>query len=312
MKWFLEDKVEPHSTKISHGEEVLFFGSCFSDNIVQKGQHFGLKFLNTKFGTIFHPLPLARIISKSISKSKETRVFEHRDRYYSWDASSKWNGNNPNDFKAEVEAEYAFIGNKLKTAKFIFITFGTAKEYALSDGLVVANCHKMSADTFTSSLSELKSLIDGYKNLVNELHAHNPDLEIVLTVSPVRHSKDGLTTNNRSKARLLMLCEELSHLDKVNYFPAYEMIVDELRDYRFYTSDLVHPNAEGIRYVWKKFQESFLDVKTLELGEKVVKYRSFFSHRPINEPTDNERNIRLKKQNELNDFLSQHPQIFWE
>ena len=312
MKWFLEDKVEPHSTKISHGDEVLFFGSCFSDHILQKGQQAGLKFLNTKFGTIFHPLPLARIISKSLVKSKEAIVFENNDRYYSWEASSKWNGNESDSFKSEIESEYATVGEKLKTAKFIFITLGTAKEYALSDGLVVANCHKMPADNFTSSLSKLKVLTESYTNLVHALHAKFPDLEIVLTVSPVRHSKDGLTTNNRSKARLLLLCEELAQMDKVSYFPAYEMIVDELRDYRFYTSDLVHPNEEGIKYVWNKFRETYFDSKTNELTDKVSKYRSYFAHRPINEPTVNEQNIRLNKQKELDDFLRQHPQIIWK
>lgn len=312
MKWFLDDKVEPYSTKISHGDEVLFFGSCFSDNIVQNGQHAGLKFLNTKFGTIFHPLPLARIILKSLAKTIESSVFEHNDRCYSWDASSKWNGNDSDSFKSEIESEYASLGKQLKTAKFIFITLGTAKEYTLSNGLVVANCHKMPADTFASGLSDLKNLTEVYTNLIHQLHTQNPNLEIVITVSPVRHSKDGLITNNRSKARLLLLCEELAQMDKVSYFPAYEMIVDELRDYRFYSSDLVHPNEEGIKYVWNKFRETYFDSKTNDLTNKVSKYRSYFAHRPINEPTESEQNIRLKKQNELDDFLRQHPQISWK
>jgi len=130
-------------------------------------------------------------------------------------------------------------------------------------------------------------------------------------VSPVRHSKEGLTQNNRSKARLLLLCEELSKINQVSYFPAFEMVMDELRDYRFYTADKVHPTEEAVQYVWSKFQETYFKEETKQLALEVQKKRQFFNHRLLNEPTEKERLLFLEKEIELKNFLSQNSQIDW-
>lgn len=311
MKWFLEEAVQAHSKQILHGDEALFLGSCFSEHILQMGRKSGFHFSSTKFGTIFHPLPIARILAESISETEDTRILERDGRYYSWDAYSKFNANSKKELLTKIEEERKGLYYKLKQAKFLFLTFGTAKAYTNSDGIVVANCHKMPAEKFREELTDLTTLIKVYTDLVDKIKGLNPELEIVLTVSPVRHAKEGLVVNNRSKARLLLMCEELAQIKGVSYFPAYEMVMDELRDYRFFTEDLVHPNNAAVKYVWKKFQEVYIADTALKIAKQVEKYRSYFEHIPLNEENENELKLRSRKTQELKDFLASNPKISW-
>jgi lysophospholipase L1-like esterase len=311
MKWFLEEAVHAHSRKIEHGDKVLFLGSCFSENIYEKGRNAGLSFFNTAFGTLFHPIPIANVLKQSIEMSSSERIFERDGKFYSWDSYTKFNANTENELASKLGKEREQIREVLSEAKYIFITFGSAKAYLLEDK-VVANCHKWPSNQFVSELTNLDALISEYQKLIELLRKHYPQLEVVLTVSPVRHAKDGLIVNNRSKARLLMLCEELARLEGVSYFPAYEMIIDELRDYRFYESDLVHPNSAGIAYVWQKFQETFFTEKTNDLAKEVQKFRAFFNHIVLKEEeTRKEKDKRRIKEEELHTFLSTHPKILW-
>ena len=311
MNWFLEEKIEPSEHKISFGDTVLFLGSCFSENIYLKGKESGLHFLNSQFGTIFHPIPLVRILNDVVDEIEESRILSNNDRFFSWDASSKWNGLSLEKFQSEMKDERLRLFATLKKAKFLFLTFGTSKEYRIGDDLIVANCHKMPSSSFRSDWTSISEMEESYTVMFSKLFAFNPNIQVVLTVSPVRHSKDGLTQNNRSKARLLLLCEELSKIEQVSYFPAYEMVMDELRDYRFYTADKVHPTEEAVQYVWSKFQETYFKEETKQLALEVQKKRQFFNHRHLNEPTDKERLLFLKKETELKNFLSQNPQINW-
>jgi hypothetical protein len=311
MQWFLNEAVKTHSKQLSHGDKALFIGSCFSEHIYQKGRNGGFNFLNTKFGTIFHPLPIARILLNTIEGKKEERLLERDNRFYSWDAYSKFNAETKAEMSTKLVEERFLLNESLNQAKFLFITLGTAKEYVNQEGTVVANCHKLPPNNFTSQLTDLALLIDEYKILIRKLKYFNPEIEIVLTVSPVRHSKDGLITNNRSKARLLMLCEELSSMEGVSYFPAYEMVVDELRDYRFYAEDLVHPNAVAVNYVWEKFQETYMEKPALLVAKKVEKYRNYFNHIPLNSENDIELEARSRKKEDLDHFLKANPKIIW-
>ncbi len=312
MKWFLEEAVEPHKVRISHGDKSLFMGSCFSENVYQKGRSFGMNFYNSKFGTIFHPIVIARILQDTLLDNSVEHILERDNRFYSWDGYSKFNANSKEELQKKVENERQVLKKHLSSCKFLFLTFGTAKGYINRDGLLVANCHKLPSKDFTTELSVLSPLKKIYIDLFDQIKTINPTIEIVLTVSPVRHAKDGLVSNNRSKARLLQLCEELEKIDIVSYFPAYEMVVDELRDYRFYTSDLVHPNDSAINYVWQKFQNTFFSEETVRLGKEVEKRRAFFNHVPIAELNESELELRRNKKEELTSFLEAHPEVVWE
>lgn len=310
MKWFLEEPIPVSATKIQHGDICLFMGSCFSENIFEKGKRAGLHFLNSQFGTLFHPLAIARNLINALDGNYVDRIHYADGRYYSWDAYTKFNQSSEENLRSALLQERNRIKEILSSARFLFLTFGSAKAYKL-EGEVVANCHKAPAIDFEVELSDLSEMVDVYRALFQSIRIINPDLQIVCSVSPVRHSREGLIVNNRSKARLLLLCEELAKIDTVDYFPAYELVIDQLRDYRFYSSDLVHPNSDAIAFIWEKFQETFLTTETISLIKEVEKRRTYFEHRSIHSETDRERQIRSEKERELEYFLKLHPQILW-
>lgn len=176
------------------------------------------------------------------------------------------------------------VHDLLKSADFLFITLGTMIGYQMIDtNEIVANCHKLPASQFTKTESTLEECFSILDPLFVQLWDNNPDLNIVLTVSPVRHIKDGIIKNSRSKAKLIMLCDQLvnSH-PKVSYFPAYEWMVDDLRDYRFYEKDLIHPNEQAIDYIWEKFGAVYFEPKTTDLLQKIEKINRAKQHKPFN------------------------------
>lgn len=309
MKWFLDEKYPEAEQDIKYGDGVVFLGSCFSENIFNAGKALGFDFKSTNYGTIFHPLPIARIILDAIQLNSDFRIDSIDGRFFSWDASTKMVAESKSGLESLLKNERLTLHENLKSAKYLFLTFGTSKEYSNEENLVVSNCHKIPSNKFRSKLTDVGDLIDVYKNLILELNKFNPNLKIVLTVSPVRHSKDGLIQNNRSKARLLQLCEELEVKVNTNYFPAYELVIDQLRDYRFYSSDLVHPSEEAIKFVWERFQETYFNEETMSICSQFGKYRSYFNHRPLRKENEKELAIRKSKESEIRTFLSQYPQI---
>jgi hypothetical protein len=312
MKWFLEEKYPKANEEIRYGDGVIFIGSCFSKNIYDKGKRLGLNFRSTNHGTIFHPIPIARILLDAIQLNSENRILENEGKFYSWDASSKLLDESEINLNNQINHHRKDLHANLKRAKYLFLTFGTAKAYTNSEGLLVANCHKIPSSNFKSELSSLEDLKKVYKELIEELNVFNPELQVVMTVSPVRHSKDGLIENNRSKARLLLLCEQLETKVNTHYFPAYELIIDQLRDYRFYGSDLVHPTEEAINFVWEIFCETYFSEETNEISKQVGKIRSYFEHRILGTENERELAIRLNKENNLKTFLANHSQVIWE
>jgi hypothetical protein len=312
MKWCLEEKYPKATKQIQYGDKVLFLGSCFSQNVYEKGKNLGFNFCSTAYGTLFHPLPIARILLDAINLNSDYRIHTWDNKYFSWDASTKMVSTDKMELENLLKKERLALHENLKKAKYLFLTFGTAKEYRNNEDLVVANCHKVPAKEFQSKLTDLSELIELYESLIDDLVTFNPNLQVVLTVSPVRHSKDGLIQNNRSKARLLQLCEVLERKVNTNYFPSYELVVDQLRDYRFYTSDLVHPSEEAINYVWDHFQESFFLEETMKMVREFSKHRSFFGHKQLGSENDREIELRRRKESELDAFLKKYPEIIWE
>ncbi|MFA7274035.1 MAG: GSCFA domain-containing protein [Crocinitomicaceae bacterium] len=312
MKWFLAENFKMDCPSIEFGEKALFLGSCFAQNMLERGKMVGMDFQSTDFGTLFHPLPIARILSESITEINEFRIVQNNGTFSSFDSSTKLNAATEEEMKVKLTSEKAKLKTNLSEAKYLFITFGSAMAYKLMDEeYVVSNCHKLPASQFRKDLSELDELNAIYQKLIHQIKTINSTIQIVFTVSPVRHSKEGLVENNRSKARLLLLCEELEKLDNVHYFPAYEMVIDQLRDHRFFAEDLVHPNEQAIDFVWTKFQDLFFKEATVKLAKEVKNKRMFFQHKTI-QPT-NHRNIQLRveKEAELKLFLKENPQIIW-
>lgn len=298
-------------TKIEYGKEILFLGSCFSDEISLKAKHQGFKVDSNPFGTIFHPLALSRFIKETLSElTKSERIIQQNDLFFSWDASSSLVGFSENELKLKAYQARFEWKEKLSTASHLFVTFGSSWGYRLKENnLMVANCHKFSGTNFTKELSSQNEIIIEWRETIALLLELNSSLQIVFTVSPVRHIKDGLIDNNRSKAILLDVVRVLEKETNCSYFPSYEIVMDELRDYRFFKTDHVHPNELAINYVWQLFSNCYFSNETMEIGREVLKIRREEAHRSLT-PTSEASVQQLQKLKEKRDtLLKQFPSV---
>jgi lysophospholipase L1-like esterase len=313
MKFKLDTEIPTFEKKISHNKGLIFYGSCFSDELSRHFQNAGFSVCANPFGTIFHPLALAENLTRVLAKNEEDfRIFEANSSFYSWSCSNLISASSENELKEKLVQISKDLEQKIAESSHFFITFGTSFAYYLKENdEVVANCHKQNSNLFEKKLSAVEQMVTVWKDLLSQIYALNPAIEIVFTVSPVRHSKDGLIENNRSKARLFELISALEQHFSTNYFPSYEIVIDELRDYRFFTKDLVHPNFLAIDFLWEIVKKSFFEPKTLELCEKGEKLRLLDQHKILHTNEKISENFLVEKQNKISRFLLENPDFRW-
>lgn len=305
--FFLNLKIKESENKLKHGDEIILLGSCFSDEISNKLKLAGHHVYSNPFGTIFHPTALAYSILSLFEEMSQGDIFQRENYYYHWLASTKINSPSYEGLADTINEIKSTFKDKIQSAKNIIITFGTSWGYELADSQkIVANCHKMPQNLFNKFLSSPYEIVQDWRLAIDKIQELNPYIQIVFTVSPVRHVRDGIIENNLSKARLIEAVSQLSYEFNAQYFPSYELIIDVLRDYRFYKSDLVHPNEEAINFVWKKFEETYFDKLTTELNRKVESVNAFGNHRSTEKEKHQQKFTNLKQ-----DLSSQHPQICW-
>jgi hypothetical protein len=264
---------------INHNSKVAFLGSCFSDEIALKFNNAGWNVCTNPFGTIFHPFPMADCLFGDVF-----RVFKAEKSTYfsSWSVAHTLKSNSETDLLSELNHRNHEFQMKIKELDVLFLTFGTSFGYRLKeDNKIVANCHKEAASLFVKELSETNDMVNQWQRVIQYLISLNPKLKIVCTISPVRHIKDGVIENNFSKARLFELVHHLIQCENVFYFPSYEIVMDELRDYRFFKKDLVHPNEMAVDYVWEQVINCFFSSKTQEISTAVSKFKLFEQHRVL-------------------------------
>jgi len=270
--------------KIGYKSKLFFAGSCFADEI-------GQKFLDNKFhclvnplGIQFNPVSLSRALEYGFGtlNLSEQRL-EHRDnRWHHFDFHGVFSGRKPEQTISALKKQIELTKTFLQDTDIAFITLGTAQvhKYKLT-GQIVANNHKFPAHLFEGGMLSLEEVTEALTGLINGLKMWNPEIQIVFTVSPVRYLSNGMHQNQLSKATLLMAVDALMDLEHVSYFPAYEIFMDDLRDYRFYGEDLVHPAKSGVDYVWELLTKATLDHETTGLLSQVQKLSQSFKHRPI-------------------------------
>jgi hypothetical protein len=271
--------IEKANFSIEHGQQVLLIGSCFSDEIALKFKESGHLVAANPFGTVFHPLVIANFI-KSLLDDSVTMIspVQREDVFLAWEANSSFHAYSESALLKKANQVKQDWKTALQNASVLFITVGTAFGYYLQNGELVGNCHKFPAANFEKRLSESNEIIAAFTEMIAVLKNVNPSLKIVFTLSPVRHIKDGIIENNLSKARLLEAVHAVQNEVNVSYFPSYEIVVDELRDYRFYKTDRVHPTEEAVAYVWKRFSETYFSDTTIALNEEVAQYHSMKKH----------------------------------
>lgn len=284
-------KVDRADFTLCPGKRIALLGSCFAENIAER-MRLCLWHASNPLGTLYNPLSIERAIrfllfDGDISGESDAGIFKAGRMHYSWLFDSKTSSEYLQECIESMLRMRNELEDTLSGADALFVTFGTSWCYFLADnpGYVVANCHKQPAAMFERRRITVGEITETWTRLCADLKERYPQLRIVFTVSPVRHLKDGFSGNARSKAVLQLAVEEIcNRLDYCSYFPAYEIVNDDLRDYRFYASDMVHPSDEAIDYIWEVFKSVYIDKAGEELlkeGEKIVKG---WNHRPLHSP----------------------------
>lgn len=297
MKFHLNFSPEISDVTINHQSRIQMIGSCFSEHIGQK--LIDLKFnLNTNpFGIIFNPQNIAILISRINSNIAYTKqdVFEHNNLWFCYECHSSINAKSSEDLLNKLNHQLDILHDAIKKWDFLFITFGSAYYYNyLPNQITVANCHKLPQHLFEKKLASLVELNTLYSELIKNLTASNPKLKIIFSVSPVKHLRDGIIENNLSKSTLLLLCHQLTKQNSnCKYFPSYELVNDDLRDYRFYEQDMAHPNKQAINYVWEKFSSCYFNKTTIQLNEQLTSIHQAFQHKVLKADSDEFKNFKL-------------------
>lgn len=260
-------------------------GSCFSTMIGDKLEERKFKVLNNPFGTVFNPISLFELLHGSLllQPIDESLVVTNDQRYYHYNTHSALSFGQRNKLLVKLSARQAASHDFLRKASHIFLTFGTAHAYELiSNGQIVANCHKQPKNLFKKRLLGLDEMMNGFRGFQKVIENVNPTAEIIVTVSPVRHIKDGIPENQLSKSLLRVLCHEMAEeCPRVSYFPSYELMMDDLRDYRYYKDDMIHPTAFAENYIWELFKSACFDQETLRSMDKIDSIIRDLQHRPF-------------------------------
>lgn len=310
MELQLKFEIPKSNIELSYNDSILLIGSCFSDSIGDKFEQGGFNIESNTFGTLFHPIAISNVIQSALTEDTTVAVYHRDDLCFSWDAASKIYATSESKLIETVLENRNQLAEKLKSSRLICITLGTAWEYKLkSSETVVGNCHKASQQLFEKSLSSIDEMRKEWESALSNIRKVNPTAKIVFTVSPVRHTKDGLIENNRSKARLLELIQQLSESHKLIYFPSYEIAIDELRDYRFYEEDLVHPNKTAIEYIWKRFVAFAFADKTTAIDEERNQLLTQINHKSLHPESEVDKKRLELVQRKLKEFGERNPEV---
>ena len=276
--------------KITHQDGVLFLGSCFSEHIANRLLDLKFKIHTNPFGIVFNPKSIFSSIYRIIHKKyfKEEDVFEKEGLWYSLEAHGSFFATSKNELLKLLNHSIDIWNEEIQKANYLVVTFGSAFAYQhKQQEKIVANCHKLPQALFEKILLENHEIIVDFQGLIENLKIINPNLKWMFTVSPVKHLRDGVVENNLSKAILIQAVHQLVKQNtNCFYFPAYELVTDDLRDYRFYESDMAHPNKQAINYVWKKFSEVYFNELTNEINERVLQIHQAYHHRLFNNTTE--------------------------
>jgi hypothetical protein len=260
-------------------------GSCFAENIGNKLHRLKYNISLNPFGIVYHPLPAAKNMERIISGKPyaEDELQLHQELWCSFDHHGRFSHPESRICIEQINTELQEARQRLSAANLLFVTFGTAWAYRRkADKRIVANCHKYPASEFERFRSDVDEIYEAWNATLTNLHPFNPNLRTVFTISPIRHLRDGAHENQLSKAVLLLAVDKLTRTSaNIGYFPAYEIMLDDLRDYRFYDEDMAHPGTQAVNYIWQRFQECYMTKETQQLMKEVEEIVKAAAHRPI-------------------------------
>lgn len=290
-------KLEKPGFQIDYATSTLLLGSCFAENIGEKLTYFRFPVDVNPCGIVYNPASVADTLTALVSGRRFTQAdLQYQDgKWFSFSHHGRFSDPDPEICLQKINARLEAATARLKTADLLVITWGTAWVYRYkANGQVVANCHKLPEAQFERSRLTVEEIVSLYLPLIRQLREQRPGLRLLFTVSPIRHWKDGAHGNQLSKAVLLLAIDRLrQECEGIGYFPAYEIVMDELRDYRFYAPDMLHISSQGIDYIWEKFRLQYMSPETCLLMNRVDKLNKQLLHRPLG--TDTESLLRLQE-----------------
>lgn len=315
MKLQTQIPLKQQQPLIDYHSKVLLMGSCFVDNIGEKLEYFKFQSQSNPFGILFHPKAIERVITRIAQKQlfTEEDLFRHQERWQSLEVHSTYSDADKHRLLSELNERMVLEHQRLKEVSHLIITLGTAWGYKhLKSQSIVANCHKLPQHHFEKQLSSADEIQGSLQNIIKIFKTINPEASIIFTVSPIRHLKDGFVENQRSKAHLIAAihqCIETSNIPKITYFPSYEIVMDELRDYRFYSEDMIHLTNTAINYIWERFVFTWLSPSTSEVMEKVDKIQNGLSHKPFNPNSEQYLGFKEKLQQKIAYISEKYPHM---
>ena len=284
MDFRLEFDPPSLSKKIDLSDTIMLVGSCFTEHVFNYLVASKFCAVQNPNGVLFNPDSIANTLSRYVQNKHVSSVelFEKNGLWNHWDFHSNLSCTSQEESLVRMNEAISSAHSFLKHAQWLIITLGSAYVYELEGGQIVANCHKMPASFFTKRMLDPEEIISTYTKTIAALKQFNHNLNITFTISPVRHLRDGFVENNRSKSVLIHAVNKLtSQQDYIYYFPSYELVIDDLRDYRFYAEDMVHPNYQATLYVWEKFCTAAINGRSREVMKELDQLNMAFHHKPL-------------------------------
>ena len=295
-----EVNIKPLKQSVAYGDSLLFLGSCFADEVGSICKGLGFDARVNPFGVLYNPASIAQ----SVERLQSGKPFSHDDviavgegQYCTFSHNTTfWNGSE-NALLEQVNASLAEVHEHFLKSKWMVISLGTSWVFRnKANGFVVSNCHKLPANQFEREFMSVEKSVQ----CLSEIVAQHSEKQFVFTVSPLRHLKDGLHENQLSKAALLLAVDKVcQQIENAHYFPAYEILMDELRDYRFYKEDMVHPTDQAVRYIWEKFTEFAIDPKEKSVMKKAAELRQMLCHKPFFPESEAYRRFEAQKEQKI-------------
>lgn len=286
MNFTTKVPIEKYKNPIDYKSKIISLGSCFAENMAEKFEYFKFQNSVNPFGIIFNPFSIEKVVNRIVNKIEFTEkdIFFHNDLWHCYEVHSELSNANKEDFLYNLNSILSENFEMISNATHIIITYGTSWVYrSKTSNEIVANCHKIPQKQFDKEILSVETIEKSIQNTISLIQKINPNCSFIFTISPVRHIKDGFVENQRSKAHLLTaLHSSIFHLPTSNYFPSYEIMMDELRDYRFYADDMLHPSQTAIDYIWIKFFENYVSETEFNLMNQVCEIQRALKHRPFN------------------------------
>ena len=292
MNFTTKIPIDKSSNPIDYDSKIVSLGSCFAENMGEKFSYFKFQNIVNPFGIIFNPVSIENLISRVVNKQKFTEddIFCHNDLWHCFEVHSELSNSNKEEFLNKLNALVDEFHFQISKSTHFQITYGTSWVYRnKSSKKIVANCHKVPQSQFDKEILSVEIIEKSIQNTIDLIQKVNPNCHFIFTISPVRHIKDGFVENQRSKSHLIAALQSIlqtEHFTNTEYFPSYEIMIDELRDYRFYAADMLHPSHTAIDYIWVRFFENYISEENHSTMEEVCSIQKALAHRPFNPDSD--------------------------